>query len=115
MVLNNTKHKILHPWWWYYDDDGGGVVLGGSGVRRVAAGWRRGDDGDVGGGCGGVGASVVRQPEEGAASDMGDRLDRGMGNNFGFGRKSPPENFSGGGGVAVAGGGWWPAVGRERG
>ncbi|GJU24606.1 reverse transcriptase domain-containing protein [Tanacetum coccineum] len=23
-----------------------------SGVRRVAAGWRRGDDGDVGGGCG---------------------------------------------------------------
>ncbi|GJS64865.1 putative ribonuclease H-like domain-containing protein [Tanacetum coccineum] len=74
MVLNNTKHKILHPWWWYYDDDGGGVVLGGSGVRRVAAGWRRGDDGDVGGGCGGVGASMVRQPEEGATSDMGDRF-----------------------------------------
>ncbi|GJW45322.1 hypothetical protein Tco_0074121 [Tanacetum coccineum] len=43
------------------------------------------------------------------ARGKGDRIDRKMGTNFAFGRKSPPENFSGGGGVAVAGGGWWPA------
>ncbi|GKB51120.1 hypothetical protein Tco_0901873, partial [Tanacetum coccineum] len=44
------------------------------------------DDGGVGGG-----ESRVRE------SDGGDRIDRGMGSLFGFGQKSPPENFSGGG------------------
>ncbi|GJV49041.1 hypothetical protein Tco_1439253 [Tanacetum coccineum] len=72
------------------------------------AGWQSGEDGDVGGGCGDevvwLGRPVGRQPEEGATSDMGDRLDRGMGNNFWYGPKSSArENLSGGGGVAVAG------------
>ncbi|GJU10973.1 hypothetical protein Tco_1133369 [Tanacetum coccineum] len=44
--------------------------------------------------------------------ECGDRVDRAMRIVFGFGRKSPPKNFSDGGGV-VAGG--WPEMGRERG
>ncbi|GJW21975.1 hypothetical protein Tco_0032597 [Tanacetum coccineum] len=44
--------------------------------------------------------------------ECGDRVDRAMRIVFGFGRKSPPKNFSGDGGV-VAGG--WPEMGRERG
>nr|GEU73200.1 hypothetical protein [Tanacetum cinerariifolium] len=39
-----------------------------------------------------------------AASDIVDRIDRKVGNLFGFAGKSSPEKFSGGGGV-VAGGG----------
>ncbi|GKC15784.1 hypothetical protein Tco_1012566 [Tanacetum coccineum] len=84
----------------------------------------------VGAGCNGGGEEVMMKtkwwpalwlPEVGlaarrwrcmAASECGDRTDRVMGSVFGFGRKSPPENFSGGGGV-VAGG--WPEMGRERG
>ncbi|GJX05342.1 hypothetical protein Tco_0191258 [Tanacetum coccineum] len=37
------------------------------------------------------------------ASGYGDRVDPMVGSLFGFGRKSPPENFSGGGGMVVAG------------
>ncbi|GJS60229.1 hypothetical protein Tco_0655013 [Tanacetum coccineum] len=54
-------------------------------------------------------------PEGGGveARGCGDRIDRRMRSIFGFGRKSPPEKFSGGGGV-VAGGGGWPEEGGCR-
>nr|GEU83962.1 putative zinc finger, CCHC-type [Tanacetum cinerariifolium] len=41
-------------------------------------------------------------------SDLGDRIDRSEGNNFGFAGKSPPEKISGGGSVAA--GRWRPAM-----
>ncbi|GJV60778.1 putative reverse transcriptase domain-containing protein [Tanacetum coccineum] len=50
-----------------------------------------------GGGSGGVEGRV-------GESDYGDRVDRVAGIIFGFGRKSPPEKFSGGGVVASGGG-----------
>ncbi|GKD30016.1 hypothetical protein Tco_1240794 [Tanacetum coccineum] len=74
-----------------WDGDGGS---GGRGVVLV------GDINEWGsGGCG-----SRRGEWRVVASDMGDRVDRAMSIVFGFGRKSPPENFSDGGGV-VAGGG----------
>nr|GFC37263.1 hypothetical protein [Tanacetum cinerariifolium] len=72
----------------------GGVVVVGSGCGVDEGGkWRR----------------VV-------ASDIVDRIDRKVGNNFGFAEKSPPEKFSDDGGVVAGGGGRWSAaaVGRER-
>nr|GFB37382.1 hypothetical protein [Tanacetum cinerariifolium] len=64
-----------------------GGVLGGGCWSRVAA--------TVG--CGGFGE--WRRATE---SDMGDRIDRLMGNLFGFAGKCPPENIP----PAAA---WWPA------
>ncbi|GKD31001.1 hypothetical protein Tco_1241779, partial [Tanacetum coccineum] len=85
---------------------GDGAAVGGCGgfVRWCCGGAWDGDDDDGGG--------RLWLPEEGwqrrwrcmAASECGDRTDRVMGSIFGFGWKSPPENFSGGGDV-VAGGG----------
>ncbi|GJW45149.1 hypothetical protein Tco_0073948 [Tanacetum coccineum] len=56
-------------------------------------------------------------------SDLVGWIDRAMRINFGFGRKNPPENFSGGGGVAamvagggaVVAGGGLPEMGGDRG
>nr|GEU48501.1 integrase, catalytic region, zinc finger, CCHC-type, peptidase aspartic, catalytic [Tanacetum cinerariifolium] len=70
---------------------------GGSGV--VSGGW--------GGGC----CKVRWWGRRVRASEMKDRVDRSVGNNFGFTGKSLPEKFFGGGNV-VAGG---VAVGQRRG
>ncbi|GKC52128.1 hypothetical protein Tco_1074873, partial [Tanacetum coccineum] len=48
------------------------------------------------------------------ARGLGDRVDREMGNLFGFGRKSPPEKFSGGGGVVADGRRWGRAAGYNE-
>ncbi|GJT13769.1 hypothetical protein Tco_0860811 [Tanacetum coccineum] len=59
-------------------------------------------------GCGDVAAVGWRVEESGSE----DRIDRVTRNVFGFGRKSPPENFSAGGGGGgqrlLAGGAGWP-------
>ncbi|GJR71284.1 hypothetical protein Tco_0083649 [Tanacetum coccineum] len=79
-------------------DDGGGVMVasvrgGGDGDGEVAVAAAVGEEA----GCGdGFWRVEVR--------GLGDRVDREMGNLFGFGRKSPLEKFFDGGGV-VAGGG----------
>ncbi|GJX91633.1 hypothetical protein Tco_0344959 [Tanacetum coccineum] len=76
------------------DDGVEGVVVRGDGIGGVVL---SGGDGD---GMMWVVAAVAaggggRRVE---ARGKGDRIDRKMGTNFAFGRKSPPENFSGGGG-----------------
>ncbi|GKA30813.1 hypothetical protein Tco_0717118 [Tanacetum coccineum] len=82
------------------DDGEGGVDDGVGGGRRL----------DDDGGDGAVVEGWQRRWRRVVASECGDRIDRVMGSIFGFGRKSPPENFSGGGGVMVAGvnsSRWW--------
>ncbi|GKD06501.1 hypothetical protein Tco_1181475, partial [Tanacetum coccineum] len=74
----------------YDDDDGGGCGMGMAAV--VVLWWRR------------WGGSR-RRGRRVAASDLVGRIDRLTRNTFGFGRKSPPEKFSGG--VVVAGIRWW--------
>ncbi|GJT65303.1 hypothetical protein Tco_1016783 [Tanacetum coccineum] len=101
---------VLNP------NEGGGVWSSWSSSR----GWCHGDDDDGEDGVGGH--SGWRwwfrwrrwRVEE---SDSGDRVNREMGNLFAFGRKSPPEKFSGGGATVVAGsggGGGWPDSLREK-
>ncbi|GKB99712.1 hypothetical protein Tco_0985849 [Tanacetum coccineum] len=58
-----------------------------------------GDDG------GGRWGGSQRRGRRVAASDLGDRIHRAMRIIFGFGQKSPSENFSGGGAVVVVAGG----------
>nr|GEU84972.1 reverse transcriptase domain-containing protein [Tanacetum cinerariifolium] len=83
----------------------GGGCHGVSEVGVAAGGWwrwrllcrqrRLGDERRwCGGGGGGCGVKWQRVRE----SDIEDRIDRRVGNNFGFAGKSPPEKFSGGGG-----------------
>ncbi|GJZ66126.1 hypothetical protein Tco_0622822 [Tanacetum coccineum] len=84
--------------WWQH-----GGCEGGAAAAVTVDG---GDDDDDGvkvvlvlsGGCGSRRGGGMRVEARG----KGDRIDRKMGTNFAFGRKSPPENFSGGGDVAVA-------------
>ncbi|GJZ80478.1 mutator type transposase [Tanacetum coccineum] len=91
--------RLVDRWWCGDGDDD--VGDGGGGRRRRLSG-------------GGDGAAVEgwqRRWRRVAASGCGDRIDRVMGSIFGFGRKSPPEKFSGGGG----GGGRRLAGNGERG
>ncbi|GJV13496.1 hypothetical protein Tco_1355037 [Tanacetum coccineum] len=90
---------------------GGGCV--GSGDDDVVYDLN-GDDGGFGGeAAGGGGVDVVAVVAAGGrrrrveARGRVDRIDPVMGINFGIGRKSPPEKFSGGGEWRR----WWPAVG----
>ncbi|GJY40614.1 hypothetical protein Tco_0427884 [Tanacetum coccineum] len=90
--------------------DGGGMMRRWCGCGdEVRGGCDDGDDDESGGRMEGE-----RRVE---ASCSGDRLDRVTRITFGFGRKSPPEKFSGGGATVVAGsggGGGWPDSLREK-
>ncbi|GJY55574.1 reverse transcriptase domain-containing protein [Tanacetum coccineum] len=70
--------KPTHPFWWLLQP-----------TERTLDGGSGGDD-DM---------EVVVTRWRVTASGLGDRIDRAKRNIFGFGRKSPPEKFSGGGGV----------------
>nr|GEW38104.1 hypothetical protein [Tanacetum cinerariifolium] len=95
-----------------------GVAAGGWWRWRLLCRQRRlGDErrwwccyGGSGGGGGGCGVKWRRVRE----SDIEDRIDRRVENNFGFTKKSPPEKFSGGGAVVAGGSGGLRSAGGEK-
>ncbi|GJZ93445.1 hypothetical protein Tco_0665510 [Tanacetum coccineum] len=92
--------KPHDSWWWFKPKQAPFLVLL-QPTERTLVGGNGGDD-DV---------EVVVTRWRVAASGLGwIRIDMVKRCYFGFGRKSPPEKFSGGGGV-VAGGGGWPEGG----